>query len=176
MCLQDKHGLDHRSSPVSSASRPRDRLGSNRGNHHTNNSREAHNNHHNNSNHTSSNSRSSDNNYSLRDWDTCRGSEGRGVSDRGDSHRDSRDRGVSECSTGDATPTSEGEGDLDTRRGDLGSTHGVVSLSAAMDRISQPQVRILMTKEKLQTNYSSLLQSLCKPLFLPSQFYHKALN
>ena len=152
--MQDKHGLDHRSSPVSSASRPRERLGSNRGNHHTNNSREAHNNHHNNSNHTSSNSRSSDNNYSLRDWDTCRGSEGRGVSDRGDSHRDSRDRGVSECSTGDATPTSEGEGDLDTRRGDLGSTHGVVTLSAAMDRISQPQVRILMTKEKLQMKYS----------------------
>ena len=150
--FQDKHGLEHRSSPVSSASlsRHRERLGSSRGNHHTNNSSgQQHNNHHNNSNHTNSSSRGgsdSNNSYSLRDWDTCRGSEPgpgtRGVSDRGDSHhRDLRDRGVSECSTGDATPTSEAEGDCD--RTDLGSTHpgGAISLSAAISRISQPQVR-----------------------------------
>ena len=159
--MQDKHGLDHRSSPVSSASlsssRHRERLGGSRGNHHVNNSSAAHNNHHNNSNHTNSSSRGSEhsnNSYSLRDWD--RGSEGRGgANDRGDSHRDSRDRGVSECSTGDATPTSEGEGDLDSGRGDLGSTHpgGAVSLSAAISRISQPQVRdavIIKIKEKLK--------------------------
>ena len=149
--LQDKHGLEHRSSPVSSSlssSRHRERVGSSRGNHHPNNSSaQQHNNHHNNSsNHTNrgSTEHSNSNSYSLRDWDTCRGSEAgtRGVSDRGDNnHRDSRDRGVSECSTGDATPTSEAEGDCD--RTDLGSTHpgGAISLSAAISRISQPQVR-----------------------------------
>jgi len=146
---QDKHGLEHRSSPVSSSlssSRHRERVGSSRGNHHPNNSSaQQHNNHHNNSsNHTNrgSTEHSNSNSYSLRDWDTCRGSEAgaRGVSDRGDNnHRDSRDRGVSECSTGDATPTSEAEGDCD--RTDLGSTHpgGAISLSAAISRISQPQ-------------------------------------
>ena len=144
-----------------SSSRHRERLGGSRGNHHTNNSSAGHNNHHNNSNHTNSSrgSEHSNNSYSLRDWD--RGSEGRGgAADRGDSHRDSRDRGVSECSTGDATPTSEGEGDLDTGRGDLGSTHpgGAVSLSAAISRISQPQVgdailiRILTTKKISRQN------------------------
>lgn len=144
---QDKHGLEHRSSPVSSAflptSRHRERLGSSRGNHHPNNSSAQQ--HNNSSNHTNSSRGStehSNNSYSLRDWDTCRGSEAgaRGVSDRGDNnHRDSRDRGVSECSTGDATPTSEAEGDCD--RTDNNSTHpgGAVDLSAAISRMSQPQ-------------------------------------
>ena len=101
----------------------------------------AHNNHHN-SNHSNSreqqlhsnsreqqlHSNSSSNSWGagqLRDWD-------RGEQERG--------RGVSECSTGDATPTSEGEGECGG--GDPGSTHagGAVSLSAALSRISQPQV------------------------------------
>mgnify|MGYP001363415051 CR=1 FL=1 len=157
--LQDKHGLEHRSSPVSSAflptSRHRERLGSSRGNHHPNNSSAQQ--HNNSSNHTNSSRGStehSNNSYSLRDWDTCRGSEAgaRGVSDRGDNnHRDSRDRGVSECSTGDATPTSEAEGDCD--RTDNNSTHpgGAVDLSAAISRMSQPQVRVL--RDSLESSY-----------------------
>lgn len=129
---QDKHGADHRSSPVASSSvssRHRDRLASSRGNH---------NNHHNNSDnnsshhHSSSNSSSSHRNndtaggYSVRDWDTCR----------------DRDRPtVSDCSTGDATPTSEDGAECDGRA-EHNSTHpgGAVSLSAAISRISQPPV------------------------------------
>jgi len=115
---QDKHGLDHRSSPVSSSSMsssryrdtrdlPRDRLG-NRGH----NSHAYHN--------------------ETREWDTCR--------DPNPSLA-CRDRNVSECSTGDATPTSEGEGDGGGGL-DPSNTHpgGAVSLSAAISRISQPQL------------------------------------
>ena len=61
--------------------------------------------------------------------------------------RDTRDtswaRDVSECSTGDATPTSEGEGE-GAESNNSNNTHpgGAVSLSAAISRISQPQVTI----------------------------------
>ena len=49
---------------------------------------------------------------------------------------------MSESSTGDATPTSEGEGDGGGGL-DPSNTHpgGAVSLSAAISRISQPQVK-----------------------------------
>ena len=145
MCVQDKHGADHRSSPVASSSvssRHRDRLASSRGNH---------NNHHNNSDnnsshhHSSSNSSSSHRNndtaggYSVRDWDTCR----------------DRDRPtVSDCSTGDATPTSEDGAECDGRA-EHNSTHpgGAVSLSAAISRISQPPVTILICHQHAASDY-----------------------
>ena len=58
------------------------------------------------------------------------------------SYGGSRLQTVSECSTGDATPTSEGEAEKQQEQGVTNGTHpgGAVSLSAAMSRISQPQV------------------------------------
>jgi len=175
---QDKHGLDHRSSPVSSSSlsssRHRDRLGSNRSNNsslslHNNSYNNHHNNHDNNSsNHHHHNSRDRDhprdslgygNNSHVsretREWDTC------------------RDRGVSECSTGDATPTSEGEGDCGGVA-ELNSSHhhpgGAVSLSAAISRISQPQVGLSvstgggqLSRHSGHSNQPSPLQGVSPP-------------